>query len=415
MLTILQLSDIHFAHSKGATFDLDREIQDGLLRFLPMLRKRVGDVRLIVVSGDIAFSGAADQYERAKGFLRDVRSKLDDRSIPVRVIPGNHDIHRETTDNADQRAWRAQPRKSGMNADERAQVLADLLKDETSGPGLVAALQAYNDFAAAYECEISPNQPFWEHKFALNDGWTLRVRGLTSVLVSNQHDDKDRLVLGSMQLLGLETRPGEINLTLCHHPYCWLDGTELRPKLTNRSHIHITGHVHRHAFDNGHPSHVHLQAGAMQPPRDEKAESRFNAITLKVTGEEKPELEVTLFPLVWDAQADSFIFDDANCETCSVTLAGPRPATATEDTAREIARARLTERLDQLPFADQLHAARNVGMEPGAVVRLHSHERVGAIVEYASQTGALAHLWEQVELRHGRQSDEANPFGMVTL
>ena len=411
MLTILQLSDIHFAYSEGTIYDLDREIQDGLLRFLPELRAQVGDIGLIVVSGDIAFSGVADQYERAKGFLRDVRSKLDDSSIPVRVIPGNHDIHRETTDTADQRAWRAAPRRSDMTADDRAQALADLLKDKKSGAGLVAPLQAYNEFAAAYECDISPEQPHWEHTFPLDDGWALRVRGLTSVLVSNQHDEKDRLVLGLMQLSGLETRPGKINLTLCHHPYCWLlDGEELRPKLRSRSHIHVTGHVHRHAFDDSHPTHVHLQAGAMQPPRNENAGSRFNVITLRISGDTSPELEVTLFPLVWDPQEDSFMLDDDNCKTCTVALQGPPKPPTVGDPGREVAMRRLIERLDALPFADQLHSANKIRVSPGAIVRLPRHERVGAIIDYASQAGALATLWAQVELRHGNQSDDPNPF-----
>lgn len=414
MLAILQLSDIHFAHSEGATFDLDREIQDGLLRFLPELRERVGDVGLIVVSGDIAYSGVADQYERAKAFLRDVRSRLDNPSIPVRVIPGNHDIHRATTDNASQRVWRGVPRQESMDADERAAELVRLLTGEKSGPGLVAPLQAYNDFAATFECAISHSRPHWEHTFELADGWTLRVRGLTSVLVSDEHDETDRLVLGAMQLSGLERRPGEANLTLCHHPYCWLlDGEELRPKLRNRSHVHVTGHVHQHAFDEGDPTHLHLRAGAMQPPRREKVASRFNVLTLQVLGESDPELEVTLVPLVWDSQRDSFTIDEENCRTCSLALLAlppDAPAVRLKDT---VAMSRLTERLATLQFADRLHSARKISMAAEEVMRLPDHEQVGAIIKHAVTTGQLVGLWEQVELRHGRQGDEANPFEEV--
>jgi predicted phosphodiesterase len=416
-LTILQLSDIHFAYPAGANFDLDREIQDGLIRFLPELREMTGGIDLIVISGDIAFSGVTDQYERAKGYLREIRAGLGDRDIPVRVVPGNHDIHRETTDNADQRRWRATPRGSGMSADERAAELAKLLGDATSGPELLRALESYNTFAAPLGCSISADEPWWEEVFDLGeDGWKLRVRGLTSVLVSNEHDEKDRLVLGLMQLGGLQFRAGEVNLTLCHHPYCWLlDGEELRPKMENRSHIHITGHVHRHTFCEK-STHVHLMAGAMQPPRSEKAEKaekaekRFNVISLNVVGETDPRLEVTLLPLLWVPQRDSFVVDNDNCKACSVALVGPPAKGTGSEAENQAALTRLAERLDALPFSDRLHVAKSIGMSPSELLNQREPERVPAVIRRASGRAKLAELWEQVELHHGNQSDASNPF-----
>jgi predicted phosphodiesterase len=417
LLTILQLSDIHFAHSEGDTYDLDRDIEDGLLRFLPDLRQRLeADIDLIVVSGDIAFSGVADQYERAKAFLRNVRSKLENHQIPVRVIPGNHDIHRKTTRGPDQRRWRATPRGKSLKPHERQEALNALLKDAESGPGLLEALGAYNDFAASFDCAIDHTRPHWEHEFALDEGWTLRVRGMTSVLISDDYDEDDLLVLGELQALGLHAKPGEVILSLCHHPYCWLlDGQRLQPKLTHRSHLHITGHVHQHDFKDT-AQHVHLRAGALHPPRSEEVASRFNVITLQIhEGCNGPELEVALLPLIWDAGQDSFMIDEENCKTCSVVVqAAPKPSAA-PDGERLLALSRLTERLGALQYSDRLHCARHIGVRGGAVFAMPVGEQISAIIAHADETDQLAKLWQQVELRHGRQSSEdANPFGDVT-
>lgn len=412
MLTILQLSDIHFAHSEGDAFDLDREIEDGLLRFLPELRQTIdASVDLIVVSGDVAFSGVAEQYERAKAFLRNVRSKLGNPNIPVLVIPGNHDIHRKITREPDQREWRAKPRSRFLEPHQRQTTINALLKGEQSGPGLFQALEAYNDFAASFECAVNADQPHWERSFPLGQGWMLRVRGMTSVLISDEHDDDDKLVLGEAQALGLDAKPGEVVLSLCHHPYCWLlDGEQLRPKLTNRSHMHITGHVHQHGFDAS-PEHVHLRAGALQPPRSEKVGSRFNLITLAVRSEQA-EAEVTLLPVVWKPEDDAFVVDRANCETCSVAVTAPAPdAVDAADEEHVAAVTRLTERLGSLQYADRLHCARQIRLGDSDLFTMPPRNQINAIVARATAAGRLAALWEQVELRHGRQSGpDANPF-----
>jgi hypothetical protein len=202
-------------------------------------------------------------------------------------------------------------------------------------------------------------------------------------------------------------------LTLCHHPYCWLlDGTELRSKITNRSHVHITGHVHKHDFKDT-PEHVHLRAGALQPPRREEEDSRCNVITLQIQdGSSGPELEVTLVPLVWNPDVDCFMIDTDHCKTCSVAVQPPaHQPTAPPDAGRLRALSRLTERLGALPYSDRLHCARHIGITSGPVFAMPAGEQIGAIVARATENDQLEILWTQVELRHGRQSDDSsNPF-----
>src|SRR4051812_5589683 len=102
MFGVLQLSDIHFAYERESLFDVDRELRDALLAFLPEMVDRRGSIDLIGVGGDGAYHGLEREYEWAHGFLRVLRSRLDRPAMPVRVIPGNHDIFREATLTADQ-------------------------------------------------------------------------------------------------------------------------------------------------------------------------------------------------------------------------------------------------------------------------------------------------------------------------
>ena len=414
MFGVLQLSDIHFAYERDSAVDVDRELRDALLAFLPQLTARMGSIDLIVVCGDVAYHGLEREYETAEGFLRALRSRLDTPTMPVRVIPGNHDIFRDATESADQDNLRSSVRRNGMDADARNAELIKMLSDATQGAALMEPLAQYNQFAASFECAVSSAQPYWDHRFALDDHWVLRLRGMNSVLVSNAMDDRDRLVVGAnLQCAGWrKDRPGEVNVSLCHHPYCWLlDGQDLRRRVCKRSHLHVTGHVHRHELDDSEPGHIRLMGGALQPPRHEHADPRFNGLTFAIRGSiERPRLELGVVAVRWDEEEDSFVFDEPNCGQFPINLkprpAQPPPLLAPDDP--DIGW--LTERLSGLQAAYRFDAAKVAGLSVGEVQVLPEHERVGAIVEKARISQRLSELWDEVARLHGKQTGVANPF-----
>lgn len=418
MLTILQLSDIHFSHKEESLFDMYRELQDGLLKFLPELRARVGDIGLILITGDIAFRGVAEQYAKADSFLRDVRSVLGDPLIPVRVIPGNHDIHQPDTDSGDQQRWRGGVRGT-MAPHVRDDALNTMLQDKVSGPGLLEPLAAFNEFAAAYDCMTTPLEPFWEHTMPLTDGWTLKIRGLNSVLISNRLDATGRLVLGTVQTTGWAHAPGEVRLSVCHHPYCWLiDGDEQQPRLQTRGHIHITGHVHAHDVrlhpDDSAPEHMHLLTGALQPPAKEQGTPRFNTLTVSVDDDaDQHRLTVDLTAVRWEKKPKAaYVIDTANCHTVTMPLGLGPAATPEPDalTPPALAVERLTERFALLPFSDQVHALTAIEMPVSDALQGPAHEIVGRVLSYATAEKHLHDLWDEVQRHHGDQPGEDNPF-----
>lgn len=75
-ISFVHLSDIHFVKSSNNPADIDRELRDAIITDLDVNAKiALENVSGILVSGDIAFSGAKTEYEKAKEYLLEI-SKL---------------------------------------------------------------------------------------------------------------------------------------------------------------------------------------------------------------------------------------------------------------------------------------------------------------------------------------------------
>ena len=98
-LTWAHLSDFHFATDKDWARD---EVVQGLLRDLAMFAGKSEPARgaealgldLILVTGDVAYSGKRDEYDRARAFFDRLASETGVDRARIFVVPGNHDIDR---------------------------------------------------------------------------------------------------------------------------------------------------------------------------------------------------------------------------------------------------------------------------------------------------------------------------------
>ncbi len=402
------LSDIHLVKRDKGPPDVDIELRNGLLRFLPKLLERFPDLSFLIVCGDVAFQGIEQEYSVAAAFLREIQSVLDNPR--VLVIPGNHDVHLATADLAQQRVWRAQPRVPGKTVFERDQLLADLLDDPEAGPGLFEPLAAYNDFASAYRCELSPEDPCWTVHQPLDHRFELQLRGMTSVLVSDRHDKKDRLLLGSVQVADLEAEsPGVVTITFCHHPYEWLlDGEAQRGRIITRSVLHITGHEHEHEVkvDAGTGS-VHLCLGALQPTRADEWEPRVYGVGIDVQEDANGfNAIVDVFGARWDQ--NRFVADVD--ERHAVPILPPERGKLPPPPSQSRPLVRLTERFASLPSSDRLQAARAIDVDVSTFVNAPSYKEPAVVVQHAIREHQLHLLWNEVARLHGNQSGEDNPF-----
>lgn len=422
VLSALLISDIHFRRNERlAAPDRDIEVRNGLLRFLPELSDRLSDISLVLVCGDVAYEAVEHEYALAKKFLREIQAGLCDPR--VLVIPGNHDVDRDVANTADQRMLRSSLRSTVLTDDDRDTKLEELLNDPDSGRALFDPLAAYNRFAADYGCAVSVVDPgpYWTVSIRVSDGYRVQVRGLTSVLISDSHDNDadDRLLLGEFQTADLQNgEPGVIGITLCHHPYSWLfDGCRQKMKLRHRSALHITGHEHDHDIITGREHDhdtsrhgaaegIHLCAGALQPRRDPTWVPRLYGLSLDVKEtDDDCSGSVVIVSAVWDRGADGFVIDVDQTVQIPVMRAEQGPAVETVE--REVVR--LTERVGALQSGDRLSVAKEINMDLGELTAGPSFEIPRRLVNHAQERNLMAKLWELTERRHGHPSC-SNPF-----
>ncbi len=285
MLRLVHLSDIHFNRQfEGPGFDPDEDLRDQLASDLKTFVKNHGKVNALLVSGDVAYSGQKAEYDNASGWLDRLCEAGQCSPDAVYVAPGNHDV--------DQGLIRANSLlqdahdaiRGKATGYDRDAALLRRLEEPDARTLFYAPLREFNEFAARYECSFfaDADSYAWEHPLILNDGSTLKIRGMNSTILSGLSDAIGRLVLGS-HACTLPQRAGVEYLTLCHHPPNWLlDGKDVGAALDDRAKIQLFGHEHDQRIDF-HRDAAKLYAGAVNPRRDEQNwKPGYNVLELSV-------------------------------------------------------------------------------------------------------------------------------------
>lgn len=182
---LLHISDIHFQTPFCTTdMDPDRPFRTMLLHDARDRMRALGGVRAILVSGDIAYKGVTAEYEVAAAWLLELAAACGCERANIFVVPGNHDVDRNVIlGNASVRNVQQATLQAGLPKRERE--LFTQFRDTDAGRALLLPVQAYNDFAAQFDCQIySPDRLFWKQELELDTQTKLRIYGLTSTLLS---------------------------------------------------------------------------------------------------------------------------------------------------------------------------------------------------------------------------------------
>jgi len=312
-LVFVHLSDLHIrGRDLGTAHDLDADLRNELVRDLEAIREEIPPISAILVTGDIAFAGKEEEYAAARGWLRALCDRLGVDVDAVRTVPGNHDVDRGVIQRSPmlrdiQARFRQKPRLTQAAIDT---LLRDYLAgDPIGGSLMLSPLGNYNEFAIGFECGTAPAALSWKADFTLNDSSTLRLTGINSALISNEHDDdgSNRLVVGSAQAT-LRQERGVAYAILCHHPPDWLlDQEEVEDLFNQRTVLQLFGHKHRarsRRIDNS----LRLYSGALHPSRWESDwDPRYNVIALRVEGfDRERRLLVRRWERQWSQQLRRF-------------------------------------------------------------------------------------------------------------
>ncbi len=242
MLRFLHLSDVHFLAADPSKLGRNQDMRN---RVLDDLRAIWGHdpCDAILITGDIAYSGMASEYDAAGTWISQVEEAVT--AARVLVTPGNHDINRRAHSRSTALRTSIEWLKSSR-ASEIDRRLQDLLSDELGSAHLLTPLAEYNHFARSYDCELQQDQPVWSADFKLHDGVIVRVHGLCSAYACNHRDDRGNVVLGEFQSLLPQYEPGVVHIVLCHHPPDWLKDHDLVERaLTARASLQLFGHKHQ--------------------------------------------------------------------------------------------------------------------------------------------------------------------------
>jgi predicted phosphodiesterase len=438
-LVLVHLSDIHFTGSSGTSVhDLDSEVRNEILRDAATVTKDIGGATGVLVTGDIAFSGQRAEYERAASWLLEFCRAIACPDESVWVVPGNHDVDRKLANSKVTKTLHESIRaKLGPALDTE---LREILTDENSAKALLAPLAEYNTFAGRFQCSISAAKPYWERDLALSCGTIIRLRGLCSALVSNQHDAKNNIVLGQAQV-NVHRVDGIEYLTLCHHPPDWLqDQDTVVSHLESKVRMQLFGHKHAQRVQEINKT-LRVTAGAMHPERDEGAwEPMYNVIEISRLDDNR--LGARLFQRRWHkvdhhflAEQDSntnqphhqYVWQDCPRPARREPPAVEAPMVPASDSAMSDAVAarttakdtdampppnherRLTFRFLTLPFRHQIAIADSLNVLTDEDRASSDEALFRELFKRAAANGLLAKLWEETEKRH---ADPApfNPF-----
>jgi len=427
-MLLLHISDIHFREPQclQPDTDPDRTYRTLLLQAVRRQTATLGPVGAILVGGDIAFKGHPDEYRTALMWLRELAAACGCHFERIFVVPGNHDIDRRviTTTPAVRNAQRA---IELAEHDHREGELRTQFNDPDTSRALLLPLAAYNDFAKLFNCQVySPDRLYWKQDLTLGSGVTLRLNGLTSVLLSGKNggdDTRDSLYLSPLQTV-LEPADGVVHLVMTHHPPDWFkDHDDVDDAINNRAVLHLLGHKHRQRILQA-QSFVRYSAGAVNPDRYEPGwNPGYNLIELTVTGEGADRaLQVRSHMMQYQTQPEGFrptktkldteVFCDCfpvPAQTAAFEAPLPGEASAPATTSADIADVEasmsdeetrnLVYRFWTLSMSDRRDIALEMGLIEQAEMTLPEPERYGRALIRASERKLLDRLAREIASR----------------
>lgn len=233
-VSILHLSDIHFSVTKD----------NPILNRTEAIAKAVsshpcGDTIIIVVTGDIAFSGRKEEYDIAASFFEDLQLKIYQRTnvLPSLVIvPGNHDCD-FTLPN--------QPRERILKG-----ICSSDIEQETYNLGTSVQVE-YNAFASHIKTPLKV--------FAEGIGYEISRLDVSEALITfrlhntawmSKRNETVGIVLPVTTLPSSQTDGllnADLSVGIMHHTLNWLlpeCGRQLRKDLHATCDIVLTGHEH---------------------------------------------------------------------------------------------------------------------------------------------------------------------------
>ena len=293
-LALLHLSDIHFENSQDWIVEKADLIAQS---FLSNIFGEKVEALFVVISGDIANKGKADQYKVASSFLEKLNAKISsEKDFPIHfvIIPGNHDCNLGNP--AD-----LELRQLSINS-----ILQDSSAVTKGGQIYNECLKVQNeffDFTKQLEPTLAyPETPEVFYRLVAEvQGKKVVFNCFNTAWLTQLHEKQGALTMPRHLFPECENAEDDSSLTVSiyHHPEGWLsadNSNDFRRLLRQCSDIVISGHEHdqdvftQKNLETGIELQVH-RAGALQE-RGREHTSTFNVLLINL---EKGEQKLSTF------------------------------------------------------------------------------------------------------------------------
>lgn len=316
----IHLSDIHFGQERDHSLHIHNDVKEQLIADAAEVTRNLpgGVAHGILVTGDIAQTGKADQYTDAGRWLDKLAKAVGCDLFRIQMVPGNHDLDRSLLSKGGQLMLDAI--RVGGAADYES-----ILESESDRAVLFSRFKDYGKFCEGYDCALDSEGRYATNMLVeLAPGRSIRfVRFNSSLLCTGKENDENpELMVGARQFTIPRTKGEEI-VALVHHPLHWFkDRDEVSQYLRSRARVLISGHEHNPKINVEHiedgTDFMMLAAGATVPTKSNDVYTfTYNLIEFdwdaKANG-----LAVNIHPRAWNPEFTRFEADEKR-------LGGPDP------------------------------------------------------------------------------------------
>lgn len=395
----IHLSDIHFGQEKGGAVYIHDDIKECVIQDIKEMSKSFSNGKAdgILVTGDIAYSGLAHQYQLAATWLDRIAQAAGCEIYDIQVIPGNHDVELGTLTKLTRTML-------DEIVDQGQKALDDYMSTDADRAMLFNRFANFLPFAEAYRCPLDLYGRVSEDRiFELSPGRVIRFVRLNSALTSYGKQEEGNLLLGESQHV-IKEQPGEEQIILSHHPLRYFkDKDQALKYVKNRARIFISGHEHDPSckiekIEDGKDLML-LAAGATIPPKNSAGGVRdycFNLIEFD-WDQTTDSLVVKIFPRTWNDDKKRF---EAGIPEESVVhkLGCPnfRGSAKTAETLQVAPETTSTETIVILPSVKAEGETEGTKMEetyPLLVLRFFRDISYSQRIEILMKLGALSDNW----------------------
>ncbi|MDO9204056.1 metallophosphoesterase [Methylotenera sp.] len=269
---ILHLSDIHIKGIADPILKHANEIAACTYNALPD-----ASAVFILISGDIAFSGKAEQYDAARTLLNQIKVAIQaEKNVQVHFViaPGNHDCDFDRDNALRQMAIKC--------LNEGSYPIDNAVIDQCT-----AVQEDFFNFKKSLESEIkSTGDKLWETLVFEVDEKSIVFDTLNLSWVSRLHEEQGGVVFPHDHYLFKQAESAHVRVVVMHHPLNWFNQSSyrsFRQFVRTLATIIITGHEHQanagENIDTESSISAYIEGDVLQD-NNGLVNSAFNLITL---------------------------------------------------------------------------------------------------------------------------------------